>query len=216
MSDTIGKHGERIASPSIESSPVIRFHIRNALGIFLVLLGLVASALVVMTLDFQKQGIRERAELETDFKDIVVYLDTVLSQVTAGLNAMKSLAEADLDATRGKRDIAMPPAAGLFRQSRGYFHLDGLADSPERLTAGNLTGLGEYGGKSLDELREIRAALALNPLLSSVHQSIKTSAWVYYLSAGSFINIYPWVPSTQWRFDSQSYEKEFFNCLFPG
>jgi|GEM_PF-2009917 len=215
MSETTGKQGEIVTPRSIESSPVIRFHIRNALGIFLVLLGLVASTIVVMTLDFQKQGIRENAELETDFKDIVVYLDTVLSQVTAGLDAMRSLAEADLDATRGKTKISMPPAAGLFRQSRGYFNLDGLAGSPKLPTAGNLTGLGEFGEKSLDELREIRAALVLNPLFSSVHGSIKTSAWIYYLSAGSFINIYPWVPSTQWKIDSQSYEKDFFQLSLP-
>ena len=50
MSDITGKQGDLIAPRSIESSPVIRFHIRNAVGIILVLLGLIASALVVMTL----------------------------------------------------------------------------------------------------------------------------------------------------------------------
>ncbi|WDP90204.1 MAG: PAS domain S-box protein [Desulfobacter sp.] len=198
----------------LESSPVVRFHIRNALGILIILLGLISGTLGAMALNFKKQGVHEQADLERDFGQMAASLDRMLAQVTSALDAMKSVAEADLAATRGQTAFAMPPVADLFRQAGGYFHLDALAEEPAPY--GNLTGLGTYAVKPRDELREIRAVLRLGPLMASVQKNIKTSAWVYYFSARSFIHLYPWVSSAQWRFTPDSYEKDFYQLALPG
>ncbi|MCG8635501.1 MAG: ATP-binding protein [Desulfobacterales bacterium] len=209
----------------IETASLIRFHIRNTFGIFLVLGCLIAGILVIMALDFSRNETRERAVLESDFRERTVHLDSLLSQITGSLDAMKSLAESDLEATRhldgpaGRliNDLAdeppMPPLAGYFQQSGAYFHLD---RRPGWSDAGNLTGWGVYVQRPARVKREIRAALMLNPLFSSVRKTIKTSAWLYYISAGSFINLYPWVASSEWKFDSQIYLKELYQFSLPG
>ena len=216
MTDT-GIHDARrkAGGQGFGSSPVIRFHIRNAGGIFLVFIGIVAIALVIMTLDFNKHEVRDRKVLERDFRDRVVSLDTLLSQVTSGLDAMRAVAEADLASTFDDPGIDMPPETDLIRQSKTYFHLDILGEKDSLADAGNITGLGAYTGLDRDALREIRMAVSLNPLFASVRRSVKTTAWIYYISNRSFINLYPWVPSSQWRLEPQTYEKALYRLSLP-
>ncbi len=116
--------------PGIETSPLIRFHVRNTIGILLVLGCLIAGILVIMALDFNRHEVREAKALESDFRERTVHLDTLLSQVTGSLDAMQSLAESDLTATRTLDDIPMPPLANYFQQSGAYFHLDRLDNRP--------------------------------------------------------------------------------------
>ena len=199
----------------LEASPLIRFNVRNALGILVVAVCTVASLLVIMVMNFNRYESKERLALTSEFREQIAHMDTILGQVTAGLDAMKTMAEADLEQTRGRKDFPMPFPADTFEQFGAYFHLDAMADDRRVERVGNLTGWGVYRQKSVDVRREIRAALVLNPLFASARKSISTSAWIYYLSASSFINLYPFVHSSEWKFDSMTYNKDFYRMGVP-
>ena len=107
----------------IETSPLIRFHIRNTFGILLILGFLIAGILVIMALDFNRHETRERKALESDFRELgllnrtlnlailereraqneekktAVILDQAISQSPSGI----IIADADLSIQRANK-----------------------------------------------------------------------------------------------------------------
>lgn len=190
---------------------VARFHVRNILAICLILAVLISSFLILLAMQYKKSEKLADEILLQSFKDQVNHLDSLLTKILAHLNDMQSLAQADLLETRQKTSLAFPAAYYCLENSAaGYFHMDHPLSPETKKMMGNLTGQGSFHAQDLNFQREIRMALNLNPLFLSTRESIKTSAWVYYISSRKFINLYPWVPSDEWKFTSESYGKEFY------
>lgn len=205
------------AEKQAASASVVQFHTRNVIGIVVVFLALFTGFMVFMAVDFHKLEQKSREALAAHFLERVIYLDQLLQQVGSSLEAMKTVAEADLFSTRDLNPVPMPPIAGsiAYNGDAGYFHMDSLVRPFSVEQAGNLTGQGPFPGDDPAFLREIRAALALNPLFHHARQSVKTTAWVYYISARRFIHLFPWVSSDEWKFTTQSYSKDFFKMAVP-
>jgi len=70
-----------IQSPS-KPSKMVRFHIRNALAILIILAGMVAGFLMLLVAQYQKAETLASESLNRQFSERVVHLDSLLKQVT--------------------------------------------------------------------------------------------------------------------------------------
>ncbi|HYD98596.1 MAG TPA: ATP-binding protein, partial [Alphaproteobacteria bacterium] len=89
-------------------------------------------------------------------------------------------------------------------------------DAGQRDHHGNLSGRGAVDPADAGLMRELAMALALNPLFHSAKLSLPDAAWVYYTSARGFINIMPWVPSTDFHYTDALLAKSFFTGGTPA
>ncbi|MCQ4053867.1 sensor domain-containing diguanylate cyclase [Aeromonas sp. SG16] len=128
--------------------------------------------------------------------------------------------ETFLEAMRGQAEerLRSDPQSVLTRQL--YRHLEQLpeglaldhppADLPAGLV-GNLTGFGPLPPRGSEREARIHLALSLSPLLSTASQRLgKEIAWVYFTGADNFVYLYPWRPSSQYRFTNAIYEKSYW------
>ncbi|CAJ1817573.1 hypothetical protein PEKONANI_01652 [Aeromonas jandaei] len=123
--------------------------------------------------------------------------------------------ETFLEAMRGQAEerLRSAPQSVLTRQL--YRHIKesptGIAldhppaDLPKGLV-GNLTGLGPLPPRGSEREARIHLALSLSPLLSTASQRLgKEIAWVYFTGVDNFLYLYPWHPSSQFRFSPALY-----------
>ncbi|MCX7128105.1 sensor domain-containing diguanylate cyclase [Aeromonas sp.] len=123
-----------------------------------------------------------------------------------------------LEAMRGQAEerLRSDPQSMMTRQL--YHHIQPLPDQglvldhlPAELPAGlagNLTGEGPLPPPGSEREARMHLALSLSPLLATASQRLgKEIAWVYFTGVDNFIYLYPWVPSSRYRFSYNIYEK---------
>lgn len=199
------------------SDSVVRFHKRYAVLSILVFMIFVMVFIVLMVNHYRLKTVHETKLLEHDFADTLSHLDTVLAAVTMRVDGLRISAEADLNES-GRHDplVASQAFSSLTEDTRTQcFHLDVPQPPLQRETIGNLTGEGSLQGRSRDFYREINMALRLNPHFHAIAASLKNTAWVYYISAKGFLNIYPWVDSTRFKFSKELYSHGFYSLGLP-
>jgi len=171
---------------------------------------LISFALIALQL--RQQSVHEDAQLVEQFKTRSLAIDNLIVGVSEHLRLMESKARShflDSGATRSRLHDALAQSAGQ------QYHLDGIPAPYARSDVGNLTGQGSLAGMPADLREELEMALSLNELFKGVQANIQDAAWVYYTSSRKFINIYPWVPSSQARFTEAFYLKPFYTLGLP-
>ncbi|MGN5140327.1 PDC sensor domain-containing protein [Aeromonas sp. 164P] len=77
--------------------------------------------------------------------------------------------------------------------------------------AGNLTGDGPLPPPGSAREAQLHLALSLSPLLSTASQRLGSEiAWAYFTGVDNFIYLYPWIPSSQFRFARSIYDKSYW------
>jgi len=77
--------------------------------------------------------------------------------------------------------------------------------------AGNLTGDSPLPPPGSEREARIHLALSLSPLLATASQHLGNEiTWVYFTGIDNFIYLYPWQPSSRFRFFPSLYEKYFW------
>lgn len=94
------------------------------------------------------------------------------------------------------------------------YNLDIIGGTKDQETAGNLTGMGSIPDTGVYR-DEINLALELNQQFSSIYNKLPDIAWLYYTSNNNFINIYPWVSSTDFVFKEDLKAEKFFTYVTP-
>ncbi len=197
-------------------NPTSKFHIRNAIIICIVLAGMGTAFLSLMIVQHQKSIELSITSERSHFDERVTYLDSLLKQVTNHLKSMQGVAQTDLLDSSLNKNVPLPQVFQLIKNDTpSYFHMDNLNSVFTDKTIGNLTGNQSIIDRDTDFYREIRMALLLNPLFESGRESIQTAAWFYYISTNEFINLFPWVKSKDYRFTTESFNKEFYTLALP-
>jgi diguanylate cyclase (GGDEF)-like protein len=80
---------------------------------------------------------------------------------------------------------------------------------------GNLTGIGHKAGLDRATLREIQAALLLDPLLAAQLRNDPELIWAYYTSKRQFLYLAPGVAVEDYRFAKEEYQREFWYQAVP-
>ncbi|WP_039913091.1 cache domain-containing protein [Cellvibrio mixtus] len=166
----------------------------------------------------------EKSQLIEQFKTESVAIDNLLVRVTVLLDMMQTNAQ---DFFKDPRISSSSYLKSLSVTGTGEYGLDNIPSPYLAEDTGNLTGEGGIAtfNKDLkndgaiafdnDLKNEIEMAFALNSSFKSTSDSVPNAAWVYYTSKNKFINIYPWVPSSEFKFSDKLYKKEFYTLGVP-
>lgn len=206
-----------MTSESSRKPDVPGFHKRYAVYLLTVCAILLLALLVLLEKQYRSHVQYENRVLLIDFQDQVSHIENLLAMVTTRIVGMRERAEWDAQEMR-HHDQVHPPVAFFSlteEEEASAYHLDHIRPPLTAEAVGNLTGLGSLRGRDSAFYRELYMALRLNPDFRTTSGTIKDAAWVYYTSAAEFINIYPWVSSTNFRFSREFYTHEFFKLGAP-
>lgn len=129
--------------------------------------------------------------------------------------------EAFLEAMRGQAEerLRTDPRSVLSHQLYQALQVDGehgitLDRIPVGLPPaliGNLTGLSPRPPADSQREARMHLALSLSPLLATASKLLgKEAAWIYFTGKDNFIYLYPWVPSSQFRFSPLIYNTAYW------
>lgn len=171
------------------------------------LLFAVVILLIGLTL---RQSLKQIERLyQSDTLNSAIYLRDRFKQTEVFLEAMRGQAE---------ERLRSDPQSVLTRQL--YRHIEALpeglaldklpGDLPAGL-AGNLTGDGPLPPPGSAREAQLHLALSLSPLLATASQRLGSEiAWAYFTGVDNFIYLYPWIPSSQFRFARSIYDKHYW------
>ncbi|MBP6383831.1 MAG: sensor domain-containing diguanylate cyclase, partial [Aeromonas sp.] len=172
------------------------------------LLGSLVILLLALTFH---QTLKQVTELnERDTLNIAARLRSQFQQMETVLEAMRGQAEERLRSN---------PQSALTRQLYQALRTDpelgfSLDKVPANLPAGlsgNLTGLGRLPAPGSEREARLHLALSLSPLLSTASKLLGDKvAWLYFTGVDDFIYLYPWIPSSEFRFHRAIYLKSYW------
>ncbi|MGV2701917.1 UNVERIFIED_CONTAM: diguanylate cyclase [Aeromonas salmonicida] len=172
------------------------------------LLGTLVILLLALTFH---QTLKQVTELnERDTLNMAARLRSQFQQMETVLEAMRGQAEERLRSN---------PQSALTRQLYQALRTDpelgfSLDKVPANLPAGlsgNLTGLGRLPAPGSEREARLHLALSLSPLLSTSSKLLGDKvAWLYFTGVDDFIYLYPWIPSSEFRFHRAIYLKSYW------
>jgi signal transduction histidine kinase len=193
------------------------FHKRYTIYLLSVFCILFLALLLLLGKQYKSNKQYESTTLLNDFQEQVSHIENLLAMVTTRIEGMRIRAEWDLIEMRQNGRLE-PPVAFFSLTEEGKsatFHLDHVQPPLTTEWVGNLTGMGRLQERDPAFYRELYMALNLNPDFRATSETIKDAAWVYYTSDAGFINIYPWVDSSSFKFSKDLYTHEFFRLGTP-
>ncbi|MGY3943223.1 sensor domain-containing diguanylate cyclase [Aeromonas tecta] len=174
------------------------------------LLGL-STVLLALSLQHAFNQITELNRRDTN--NMAAELRSQFQEMEAFLEAMRGQAEERLRSN--PQSILSRHLYQALRVDEGQrLNLDSIpADLPPSLI-GNLTGLGPLPAPGSEREATMHLALSLSPLLSTASKLLDEDvAWIYFTGTDNFIYLYPWVPSSQFRFDPSIYRKSYWQDM---
>ncbi len=181
-------------------------------NILFILLFLFLLAVLVYKTDINNHEFKH-VQFET-LESFTKELDFSLKEKIEAISYLESAAELFLHSPSSKCQSMVD----MVHQARkgNYYTLDDayhkLLDIKDRT---NITGYGDLNSTQIDK-NELCMALSLNPLLSTVGNYVKDSAWIYYTSKSGFINLFPYVHSDIFRLRKEDMDKECFTYGTPS
>jgi diguanylate cyclase (GGDEF)-like protein len=94
------------------------------------------------------------------------------------------------------------------------YNLDTIHNTKYEAISGNLTGLGPIPDDSVYQ-NEIMLALEYNKYFDKFYHQLPEITWVYYTSNNDFINLYPWVPSADFKYSTHLKDIDFYTMAIP-
>src|SRR6201996_7120743 len=173
---------------------------------------IVACALVylqyTMTLAAQTSSVSQRMQEQA------IALDALVRSSTDAVNSMRIQGETWF--RLHPQGVPDSPLLAALRPGKvaDSIQLDALPAPWTHADAGNLTGLVGPRTPALD--RELEMALSLNGTFKTIMANLPGATWVYYTSARRFINIYPWVGSSDFFYADSLKQKDFFTGVQPA
>ena len=208
---------ERKGIPLASNGNVVRYHKRYALlqvAVFLVVVGAFFALIVRQIL------LRQAADIEVlaqRFEQHVHFIGSDFGYLRKEMTKLRMSAEEDLFESRN----ADTPMHRLFQFLKSTpdgkaFHLDEIGPPYRSENIGNLTGDGSLEDRSPDWYREISMALGLIDDFNRLAATMPNLTWIYYYSADNFAVYYPWVLSTETRFEKESYKLTAWTLGLPA
>lgn len=90
------------------------------------------------------------------------------------------------------------------------FNMDSVRQTDLISKVGNLTGSGRPDA-SPSKQENIELSLLYNPHFNAFFDTLPGIAWIYYTGAEGFINIYPWVHSSEFQYAPNLFDKPFYH-----
>lgn len=183
----------------------------NNIMLYTFLAVLLVSALLISIQAISEAKYKNNQLIE-QFKTEAIAIDNLIVRVTVLLDLMQNNAQ---DFFHNPRPVSSIYFNGLAATGNAEYGLDIIPPPYQLSDAGNLTGKGDLADFSAELKNEIEMAFNLNSDFKSTLKSVPNAAWVYYTSKNKFINIYPWVPSSEFKFTEKLFNKEFYTLGVP-
>lgn len=183
----------------------------NTIMLYTFLAVLFVSALLI-SIQAISEAKYKNSQLIEQFKTESVAIDNLIVRVTVLLDLMQNNAQDFLLNPRPTGSLYFNALAPIGAAEYG---LDNIPLPFSTQDAGNLTGQGELSALPANLKNEIEMAFNLNSDFKSTLSSVPNAAWVYYTSKNKFINLYPWVPSVDFKFTERLFNKEFYTLGVP-
>lgn len=172
----------------------------------------ISAALITIQIDSQTK--HDNIQLIEQFKTRSIAIDNLIVSITEHLNLMQTNAQAFfLDPERNSASKFFTALSNIDEHS---YSLDTIPTPYAQESLGNLTGEGDISHISEELKEEIEMSLNLNSLFQATEHNIPNAAWVYYTSKNKFINIYPWVRSSEFHFSKELYTHDFYKLGLPS
>lgn len=184
----------------------------NKIMLYTFLAVLLVSALLISIQAISEAKYKNNQLIE-QFKTEAIAIDNLIVRVTVLLDLMQNNAQ---DFFLNPRPAASIYFNGLATVGANEYGLDNIPSPYSIADAGNLTGQGDLAALFPELKNEIEMAFNLNSDFKSTLKSVPNAAWVYYTSKNKFINIYPWIPSSGFKFTDKLYKKEFYTLGIPA
>jgi diguanylate cyclase (GGDEF)-like protein len=206
-----------VDNTTAEKTGLVPFHTRHNLLMLALLFTVFLAFCFLLVQNFRVNNKTEQQVLQNHFSERAKSIDGFLGNIRSQVRTLQLSAEADL-ASRARHRVQPAPLAfnELSENLEGnYFHLDDFRPLLTEEMVGNLTGTGSIQQRSPDFYREMHMALDLNHRFHAIAENFTDLAWVYYLSKNDFINVYPWVPTTDFRYHPRLKEHDFYQLGLP-
>ena len=173
--------------------------------VFSTFLVIVTIASVLAYLQFRNRFEYEKSQIRKQVSDNIAQLNTIINIVNSNLFAIQEESEFYL---RNPDLIAEQPLYNFLSGDslNTYFHTDLIPDSL-RDEVGNIHGLGDINELTKTQKQEINIILKLNPLLNTILHKTPNVVLVYSSFQDSFINLHPFIPTTDFRVDESVFNK---------
>ncbi|MGE4543295.1 MAG: diguanylate cyclase [Pedobacter sp.] len=201
-----------------KKSNLVRFHTR--LSAFMLATFLLLGSLAGLFLDRSSHHLtrQNNRALTTRLIEKSRHLDSSLTRIGDHIRTLRATAQTQVIQTRQDHD---PTASCLLTSSlqydekKGYFHLDRLQHPFLQEQIGSLTGSGKPTQCDSETLREMNMALGLYSSFQAAADSFIPTPWFYYISAHSFLSLYPWQPSERYHFTPALLQHPLFMAGAP-
>ncbi len=94
------------------------------------------------------------------------------------------------------------------------FNLDAIKGTEYQTKNGNLTGLGDIPKAGIHK-DELNLSLRLNKQFSDIYSKLPDIAWIYFSGDSGFINLYPWVSSSEFSYRTEIKKEKFYSVVTP-
>lgn len=94
------------------------------------------------------------------------------------------------------------------------FSLDSIENSDLINDLGNITGIGPIPKEGFAK-EEIELALEFNVFFNRFFDQYQDVTWLYYTSDNNFINLFPWVASNEFKYETTAKDFPFFSVAIP-
>ncbi|TBR41203.1 hypothetical protein CBF23_010310 [Marinomonas agarivorans] len=191
-----------------------------AISSFIVL----AISATLLVIESNRKIVYEQDRYASEFRSHSLALDSLVVSIGEHLNAFEEIAshffrdqelKQDYDSLSNFSSKENYTYQFLADAEQGFYHLDRLPTGYAAEYVGNLTGEGSIGSVDKALSDEITMALLLNSAFQAAKENIPDSSWIYYTSKNKFINIYPWVVSSGFRYSDELLTHEFYHWGLP-
>jgi len=183
------------------------------LVLFLSSLGILVVTGVGALIQERNEYQTELAALKNDFAQNLRSLSSSWQEYEEAIDAVRLKAEVFL--AREDKQTNAELARWILRNGPGVpFDLDEVPAPYDVRHIGNVTG--QVDKIDEDLLRELLAALYLNDRYGGLAYSFPDIKWLYYTSKRGFMNLYPWVASSDYRYREMPTNKSRLADLWTG
>ncbi|MBD2056173.1 GHKL domain-containing protein [Oculatella sp. FACHB-28] len=166
-------------------------------------------------LQFRSRYQNELEQLQARFLQEASSLNYLVKGASDHVHSLKTEAEFYLATHSSEETPSLLLSQLQNLPEEDYYVLDQIQPPFTKDMVGNVTGIGSVEQISPDVKREIEMALSLNPLFQASRENIPNLAWVYYISESRFVNIYPWVSSSEYLIKESDYDQDFYQLGLP-
>ncbi len=199
-------------------SGVAKFERQNFVLALALFFSVLLAFIIILSLQYIDFKAYDNKVLCRNLSDFVMSVDHEFGEIEGALDAIRISAEYDLF-NSGKTAFQMPFAFRFLQVDRenGSINMDSIPDEYKGTLTANLTGFVSAESIERDPNLRRRIAMRLNLMddFSAFKKRIDSVVYLYTISKDRTLLQFPWMPSSEYKFDDKLYDYEVWKSGLP-